>query len=65
MKKEIKDGYITPIGINGNNQLSKRQRSMMPYRSRIVQPGIFLKEKLLGEGSSYDMPDSGSTSSLE
>ncbi len=47
VKREIKDGYITPIGINGNNQLSKRQRSMMPYRSRIVQPGIFLKEKLL------------------
>ena len=47
VKKEIKDGYIMPIGINGNNQLSKRQRTFMPYRSRIIQPGIFLKEKLL------------------
>ena len=47
VKRAIKDGYIAPIGINGNNQLSKRQRSSMPYRSRIIQPGIFLKEKLL------------------
>ena len=47
VKREIKDGYIAPIGIIGNNQLSKRQRSTMPYRSRIIQPGIFLKEKLL------------------
>ena len=47
VKREIKGGYIAPIGINGNNQLSKRQRSSMPYRSRIIQPGIFLKEKLL------------------
>ena len=36
-----------PIGINGNKQLSKQQRTMMPYRSRIIQPGIFLQEKLL------------------
>ena len=47
VKRAIKNGYIAPIGINGNNQLSKRQRSSMPYRSRIIQPGIFLKEKLL------------------
>ena len=47
VKREIKGGYIMPIGINGNNQLSKQQRTMMPYRSRIIQPGIFLKEKLL------------------
>ena len=47
VKRAVKDGYIAPIGINGNNQLSKRQRLSMPYRSRIIQPGIFLKEKLL------------------
>ena len=47
VKREIKGGYIKPIGINGNNQLSKQQRTLMPYRSRIIQPGIFLKEKLL------------------
>jgi len=47
VKREIKDGCVAPIGIDGNNQLSKRQRSAMPYRSRIIQPGIFLKEKLL------------------
>ena len=47
VKREIKDGHIIPIGIDGNKQLSKRQRSMMPFRSRIVQPGIFLNEKLL------------------
>ena len=47
VKRAIKDGYVAPIGIYGNNQLSKRQRSSMPYRSRIIQPGIFLKEKLL------------------
>ena len=59
VKREIKDGYIMPIGIDGNNQLSKQQRTMMPYRSRIIQPGIFLKEKLLfaptldGQSSAY------------
>ena len=47
VKREIKGAYIMPIGIDGNNQLSKQQRIMMPYRSRIIQPGIFLKEKLL------------------
>ena len=47
VKIEIKDGYIMPIGPNGNNQLSKQQRTMMPYFSRIIQPGIFLKEKLV------------------
>ncbi len=47
VKREIKNGHIAPIGINGNDQLSKRQRSSMPYRSRIIQPGIFLKERLL------------------
>ncbi len=47
VKREIKGGYIAPIGINGNIQLSKRQRSTMPFRSRVIQPGIFLKEKLL------------------
>ena len=47
VKIEIKNCYIAPIGINGNNQLTKRQRSIMPYLSRIIQPGIFLKEKLL------------------
>ena len=47
VKRAIKDGYVAPIGINGNNQLSKQQKSSMPYRSRIIQPGIFLKEKLL------------------
>ena len=47
VKREIKDGYIAPIGIDGNKQLSKQQRTRMPYRSRIIQPGIFLKEKLL------------------
>ena len=47
VKRAIKDGYIAPIGITGNNQLSKQQKSSMPYRSRIIQPGIFLKEKLL------------------
>ena len=59
VKKEIKDGYIAAIGIDGNKQLSKKQRSMMPYRSRIIQPGIFLKEKLFiaptldGDSSEY------------
>ena len=47
VKREIEDGHIMPIGIDGNNQLSKEQRIMMPFRSRIIQPGIFLKEKLL------------------
>ena len=47
VKREIKGGYVGPIGINGNNQLSKQQRSTMPFRSRIIQPGIFLKAKLL------------------
>ena len=47
VKRAIKDGYIAPIGITGNNQLSKKQKSSMPYRSRIIQPGIFLKGKLL------------------
>ena len=47
VKRAIKDCYIAPIGITGNNQLSKKQKSSMPYRSRIIQPGIFLKEKLL------------------
>ena len=47
VKREIKDGYIAPIGIDGNKQLSKQQRTRMPYRSRIIQPGIFLKNKLL------------------
>ena len=47
VKREIKDGYIMPIGVDGNKQLSKKQRTMMPYRSRIIQPGIFSKEKLL------------------
>ena len=47
VKREIKDGCIRPIGVDGNKQLSKKQRTMMPYRSRIIQPGIFLKEKLL------------------
>ena len=59
VKREIKGGYIKPIGINGNKQLSKQQRTLMPYRSRIIQPGIFLKEKLLlaptldGKSSAY------------
>ena len=47
VKREIEDGHIMPIGIDGNNQLSKEQRTVMPFRSRIIQPGIFLKEKLL------------------
>ena len=47
VKREIKYGYIAAIGIDGNKQLSKQQRSVMPYRSRIIQPGIFLKGKLL------------------
>ena len=47
VEREIKDGYITAIGIDGNKQLSKQQRSTMPFRSRIIQPGIFVKEKLL------------------
>ena len=47
VKIEIKDCHIAPIGNNGNNQLTKQQRSIMPYLSRIIQPGIFLKEKLL------------------
>ena len=47
VKRAIKNGHIGPIGISGNKQLSKQQRSSMPYRSRIIQPGIFLKEKLL------------------
>ena len=47
VKREIKDAYIAAIGIDGNKQLSKLQRSVMPYRSRIIQPGIFLKGKLL------------------
>ena len=59
VKRKIKDGYVTSIGIDGNKQLSKKQRATMPYRSRIVQPGIFVDEKLLlaptldGEGSKY------------
>ena len=47
VKRGIKDAYIAAIGIDGNKQLSKQQRSVMPYRSRIIQPGIFLKGKLL------------------
>ena len=45
--KEIKEAYVSAIGIEGNKQLSRTQKSMMPYRSRVIQPGIFIKEKLI------------------
>ena len=47
VKKEIKEAYVSAIGIEGNKQLSRMQKSMMPYRSRVIQPGIFIKEKLI------------------